>query len=203
MIKLSPLEHFVKKYLKGIKKSGNIREILPFIEKAITLIKFKLGDPCCTNPDATTSYTRRDNDFTLTVKYLLKKIHGPSTKKILNRVIRILEVFAGACCVTPPTEITVVVNWDNGNSETFPISFIGQNGEGTFTSDPGTTYTFTLPYGTYIMQVSVPSDFNAGALEVTNSNGDIIINVPDTSMGPITADSAVITPETTYTVTFI
>lgn len=92
-------EHFVESWIKGQPKSRATRDDRRFVEKAITMIAFKLGDPCCTDPDAVVEFqTRHDNNLTNTLRGLLTFESLKGKRKSLLRTKNKLQAFLDGCC---------------------------------------------------------------------------------------------------------
>lgn len=187
----------MRKHLKGIKKSGNTRSETPFVEKALALLKMKLGIDCCTIPGVTYSYTRLDNDFTHTVKYLIKKLHGPGTDKILEKVIKILGEFLGSCCL-----IDVTVTWTNpADPDEITLSFIGQEGQGTIqTAGADMIQSLKIPSGNYIITLEYSGAINQFS-SIVLSNGTPIATMTGTGTVPKSVSTLPMPISSTYTIT--
>ena len=70
-----------------------------YLRKAIDLINYKLGIPCCVEVNLTTSIGGSDdNNFTNTIKNLLNTMYVPAEKNVLIKAKQILQNALNGCC---------------------------------------------------------------------------------------------------------
>lgn len=94
-----PFEKFVDSWLAKQPSNRASREVKRYVQKAITMIKFKLGDPCCTDPNADVTFaTRFDNDLTNTLRGLMQFDTLKGIKQSLERTKDKLQKFVDGCC---------------------------------------------------------------------------------------------------------
>jgi hypothetical protein len=80
----------------------NKRQITPnFLQKALALVQLKLGEPCCTDPDAVVTFTPKNNNFINMIRQTLNTMSKQNDEVTLTLAKQKLELaLQNVCCAT-------------------------------------------------------------------------------------------------------
>ena len=95
---ISPLENYVKSYLKQHNRTS---APTIYVNKAIAIITAKLNGTCCSGSNATINlYTKRDNTLTIFVESIVNTMEKAGNVASLKRTLKLLNSFIGFPCCT-------------------------------------------------------------------------------------------------------
>lgn len=129
LIKAHPVERLVIAYLQRLAKTNKVRTETAILDKAAKMIGIVLHDPCCA-PAEEVILGRKENFFIHQLQSLLNGVDERKWRESLERAKSLLEKALLGCC---PLEVTVMFPFTGDDN--MKVTFVGLNGQGTFTTD--------------------------------------------------------------------